>query len=347
MNKCVRWFSVLGLILLNAQVWAAVPTFQQTWVDEILSPQGAFPQRSLMDLKGKHVVFVDGLLNELAALVQNYYVDTIHEVKKMGMTYSHLRYLSSVPVSENAEKLYSDLKSIYQSYQKPIILIGHSMGGAESLYAVLNHPDLVTTGMVERAVLVEAAIGGSPLAEHVKSNLLGRAVEFSLGRGLQSLRTDVAQEVFSQVYSKFLKSVTPEQFQALSKSVYYLRGKIESPRDLSLGVRLIRSFCEVEWLEGTENDGVLTTDAQILNLEPKFGVDLGVISQDTDHIKWVVGGFWSRSKRSGDEPFRSTNRSERRYAWTRAVLSSIYPNENLDQIFMEKNKLGLLDEVAQ
>jgi hypothetical protein len=289
---------------------------------------------------------VDGFINELASLVQNYYADNIYEVKKLGMSYSHLGYLSRVSVSDNAEKLFDDLLQIYYEKKKPILLIGHSMGGAEALYTVLRHPELMLNGYVEKVVLIEAAIGGSPLAENLKGSLMGKAIEIGFGEGLESLRTDVANQKFSKAYSDFLKWVSPAQVAELSKNVYYSRGSVADSKNLSLGVRLIRSFCKSGVLDGTENDGILTTDAQILNFEPKFGTDLGVVQEDTDHITWVVGGFWTRGMKSKEEPFRGHSRSTKSHAYTRALLGTIYQEQTAKSAILKKND-RIIDQVAQ
>lgn len=136
----------------------------------------------------KHVVFVDGLLNEAAQLVGNYFCDNIAEAVAMGFSVSHLGYLSSYTVPSNADRLLNDIQKIYASKKLPIILIGHSKGGAECMYLTLKYPELLLSDIIEKVILIHPAVGGSPLADNVVTNFMGRSFTKYLGEGLYSIQ---------------------------------------------------------------------------------------------------------------------------------------------------------------
>jgi triacylglycerol esterase/lipase EstA (alpha/beta hydrolase family) len=144
-----------------------LPSLLQTFsIRELFASECSFPEVTLTPqcrsaFSNKHVVFVDGLFNEAAQLVGNYFCDNITEAERVGFSYSHLGYLSSVSIPENADKLFVDIQRIYAQLQKPILLIGHSKGGAECLYTVLKYPELLLSNIIDRVVVIHGAIGGS------------------------------------------------------------------------------------------------------------------------------------------------------------------------------------------
>ena len=106
----------------------------------------------------------------------------------MGFSVSHLGYLSSYTVPCNADKLLIDIQKIHAKIKLPIILVGHSKGGAESMYLALRYPELLISGIIERVVLIHPALGGSPLADNVANNIMGRSFTKYLGEGLHSIQ---------------------------------------------------------------------------------------------------------------------------------------------------------------
>ena len=53
-----------------------------------------------------------GIMNELASLVGNYFADNLTELKKLGLSYTHLRYSSQRAIPRNAAKLFQDVLDI-------------------------------------------------------------------------------------------------------------------------------------------------------------------------------------------------------------------------------------------
>ena len=112
-------------------------------------------------------------MNELAALVGNYFADNLIEMQKLGLPYTHLRYSSQRAIPRNAETLFHDIIDISAKVcclfcaeigalhltrpqvRRPLVLIGHSMGGAEALHVVLAHPELLIDRVVDRVVCIQ------------------------------------------------------------------------------------------------------------------------------------------------------------------------------------------------
>ena len=148
----------------------------------------------------KHIVFVAGLFNEAAQLVQNYWCDNIAEAKAMGFKVSSLGYLSCYTVPANADRLLNDIQKLYAVVKLPIILIGHSKGGAECMYLTLKYPELLLSNLIERVILVHPALGGSPLADNVATNFMGRSFSRYLGDGLFSIQVRTIKFLSHEFY---------------------------------------------------------------------------------------------------------------------------------------------------
>jgi hypothetical protein len=326
---------ILGLVSYAGSVsYAKTTTLAERFEQEIEHPSSGFsadselPKNFLEILTQKHIVFVDGVMNELANIAGNYYTDNIAQVKRLGISYDHLRFPSTVSIPKNAEQLAAKIFKIHRRVKKPIILIGHSMGGAEVTYMALKYPQLLLADfygkpIIEKVIAIEPAIGGSILAENL--SFLGRNIlQEILGEGLSSLRRDISRASFKDVYQNLLNYLKTEfsylgdtkpyeKLSELSQKVFFVRGS-HHPRsqNLSWGLNAVLFFCQSGLMDDVENDGLLNVEDQILGLFPTFGVDLGIL--EADHIELVVSGLVSHSNKA------------HRKAFTRALLQTVYQN---------------------
>lgn len=280
-------------------------SLEEIFRQEFFSSGSALSDDYLKILRSKHVVFVAGLLNEAAQLVGNYYCDNIAEVTRLGISHSSIGYLSSYTVPANADTLLTELHKIYARVKKPIILVGHSKGGAEALYVVLKYPELMLADLVERVILIHPAVGGSPLADDVCNNIGGRSFTNYLGAGLISIQPKTARNLFAEVLESFREklrsmpqnaasttaidaitdpdALCEDSFKKLSDRVFYVRGA--SPHaGITWGVKFVIYFCNKPLNPDIQNDGLLHVQDQML---PDFGVDLGILQ--ADHIDLVIG----------------------------------------------------------
>jgi len=205
--------------------------------------------------KNRHVYFVPGIMNELSAIpgLPNlvYYKDNKSVVKKLGMSSSYSRQDSSRPIPENAKRLFKKINETYQSEKKPLILVGHSKGAAEILYCLLEHPELILGGKVDRVILFQAALGGSPLADGDLGFILkmvGLAPIDLLRPNLKTLSTREAERNFNQAFYDYENYFQPYQDRKdnavfkmkkmVSDRIFYVRSAA-APKDLSFAIDLV------------------------------------------------------------------------------------------------------------
>jgi len=171
------------------------------------------------EISSHHLVLVSGVMNEFASLVSSYFTDGIRAVESLGMDHTSVDPPSSIEVSRNADRLYSkimgrrlafwssDRLGIYREHgSKPLVLMGHSKGGAETLLMILRHPELILEGIVDRVVILQGAIGGSPLAEPQNQSFLSQAVASFFQPGFGSLEPQRMQSLFQASLERSLES---------------------------------------------------------------------------------------------------------------------------------------------
>lgn len=295
-------------------------------IPEVNLPPDLLPPPLVTLLREKHFVFVDGIANELASLIGNYFTDNIALLRKNGITVTHRRFPSRHSVPRNAADLEAHLHKIYRRFQKPMVLVGHSMGGAEVVYSMLKDSDWMLSGKVEKVVALNPAIGGSELAEQLRGTLTSRLVSAYLGEGLESLKPDPARRQFIRVFNKFRARLTErfgpeearEKYAELSKRVVYVRTIREPEKSLSWGLQCVLYLCQ-PGLTSTfpipeeMDDGLLRVKDQMLKVTPRFGMPLDTLV--ADHIELVISGFASNSA-----PWF-------RKAFTKALLLTLYETE--------------------
>ena len=168
----------------------------------------------------------------------------------------------------------------------PAVLFGHSKGGAAVLLTVLRHPELVLTGKVEAVIVLQGAIGGSPLADALST------VKPLAGPGMKSLTTREAKETFSAALSALSERLTRDQWDQLFAHIFYVRS---AHTETTLAAEL--AITELILKEYGENDGLLPKGEMKLN----YGVDLGVL--DSDHASLAVSSFLATSTPSERRAF--------------------------------------------
>jgi pimeloyl-ACP methyl ester carboxylesterase len=333
------WILFVPLVASVPPCFAA--TFLERVNEEFALQESYFDPSLLKKIQSKHVVFVDGFMNEGASILGNYFFDSMSQLKDLGISYSHLGFSSLSSIPNNAEELYFKIKEIFRIHKKPIILVGHSMGGAESLYLMLRCYDMLLLGTIDRVVSIQGAIGGSPIVEQFADNIVAQGMKKLFGESVDSLRPEVARwnfqaafdvfqvnllSIYSGLGTDFLKST----YEELSRRVFYVRSAHPEEKNLSLGLNIVMNFLKSGVFGDVRNDVLMGVDDQILGIAPlliqdqtgleflPFGIDLGVL--EADHIELVISGFTSNS----NENYRK--------AFTRALFKSIYD----DPVTLEK-----------
>ena len=149
--------------------------------------------------------------------------------------------------------------------------------------------------MVDGVVLVQAAIGGSPLADclaepqscpppPVLLRVAGHLIRTRYREGLLSKRTAEARRVFEGALGEARGKLDAASFSKLSGRIFYVRSR-QDPERMSRRARIVARY--LGSLSDDLNDGILTLDAQKLD---GVGTDLGEVLSAA-HTDLVCSGF--------------------------------------------------------
>jgi len=257
-------------------------------------------------LESHTVVFVGGFLNEYVRhrLTGSYFRQNIAALKEVLPGVATVRVFppSRRGMADNVAWLRGELEGAWQrGGRRPLVVIGHSKGGAEALLTLLQHPDLASDGVVEDLVLIQSSVGGSPIADCLADpvacrppsklmRLAGRWLRHSYRDGLLSLGTGEAGRLFAGALEGARAKLGAEGFERLSGRVSHVRA-VAPAEGVSRRLRPASRF-----LAGAgfpRNDGMLAVEAQHLE---RFGTDLGGVLTAA-HADLVCSG-WGVSKRS-------------------------------------------------
>jgi pimeloyl-ACP methyl ester carboxylesterase len=248
-------------------------------------------------LADKHVVFVAGHLNEF---IPGYFTDNAAVVQELGAGTSILAPPSVGSLDADVSLIEQELRARAGS---KVVLFGHSRGGASVLLTVLRRPSLILSGQVEAVIVVQGALGGSPLAD-----LIAR-VKVLKTPGLASLTTEEADRAFTIALTALANRLTPEEWDRFFARIFYVRSEHRRGQGGKVGAEL--AFTELALRGKGGNDGLLLSKDTRLG----YGVDLGVL--DVDHASLVVSSFMSVSTPEERRAFTSALFGEvgRQLAW--------------------------------
>lgn len=151
-----------------------------------------------MDLAGRRVLLVYGLLGEVAASLRPVGLDYMHGdrewLERQGAEASVVRLPTAAPVMANSARLATALLADPQ----PALIVAHSKGGLETL-AALVHPE--ARARCSGFVALQSPFLGSPVADAVvarrplaaASIALARMLRIGSGEGLRDLTTAARQ----------------------------------------------------------------------------------------------------------------------------------------------------------
>ena len=262
----MRFYSLLAVVLLSLGCATVHPPVSvMASGPEWLTAPGDAPS-----LEGRHVIFVAGFLNEL---IPGYFVDNVAVTQELGADTSTLFPASSRSLADDVGLIENELAA---HSQKKVVLVGHSKGGAGVLLTVLEHPELVLSGKVECVIVVQGAVGGSPLADALTGPRPRRAV------GLTSLTTGSSHDTFVSALDMLDARLSPKEREFLFSRVFYVRS---AHREGALAAEL--ALTELVLRPKGANDGLLSPEQMKL----EQGVDLGVL--DSDHASLMVSSFLS------------------------------------------------------
>ena len=288
----IKSIVIINLLLFGftAPVNAAEPTsLNSKWELEQSEQFSSMSSELRESLKDKLVIFVAGFWNEASTPFLRYFGAALEAVQE-GLQMKAIRfYPKSYAFKTNVDDLYKLVVDSYEKYHLPIILIGHSKGGLECLHVTLEHPELVLDGKVERVVLLQATIHGTPLfadnptnwANWFTKNILARFVE-----GYKSLEPEEAKKGVEEAFNHF-KNYLKELFEQKSET-YHVNWEIvhnsiyHAPTFTEYtGRTLLTQYCHL-WLgdlqdHGKKNDGLLRLEDQQYD---RIGIVLDEVESD-------------------------------------------------------------------
>ena len=234
--------------------------------------QAPLTSSALAALQGKQVVFVGGYLNE--GFRAHYFDDATAVMKDLGVATSLVFPPSHESVTDDSDLVVREVEAKFQATGKPVVLVGHSKGGADVLLAVIRHPELVRSGMVDRVVSIQGAVGGSPVAtqlskipDWIRDKVPGLScLDFP---GLESIAGSE-----KTVFDGELAKLSPADRALLSSRVFYVRGAVKDKHSTALELRLTHRLLDADGA----NDGLVLAKDQFGNPASSGTVNFQVVS---------------------------------------------------------------------
>lgn len=271
---------------------------------------------SLQELSELHVIFAAGFLSEG---IPGYFADNEEVLsEEFHSTVSHRATSSFTSIESTSHEFAREIRQTAKEQGRAIVLIGHSKGGGEALNVVLRHPSLILEGTINRVILIQAAIGGSPVAEFANDRTLIGHFPGPWREGLMSLHPTDSHRHFSRAMTSLKraldpqthKPLTPQQIHYISQRIFYVRS-YQRGADMSALLRIPHAILKKKGMElyhDERNDGLLLVRDQMLE---GIGVDLGVLY--ADHADLTVSN-----------PLQSNSSAEERLAFTRALMKKVF-----------------------
>lgn len=231
--------------------------------------------KQIQNLNNYHFVFISGFTGEL--IQKRYFSENVASLKNLGVENVSTIIPSSLRAAEdNIEVLNEKVRALYKSGEgRPIVLIGHSKGGLESVATILNHPNLVTDGIVHKVVAVQSPLRRVVLGDQFNSTLKWMTPIFP-SDGAESLTTGEIDRIIRQK----INSLDAGTKQRLSNSVGYVISE-KSPSEMAKAISRMGAFLQTQY--NLPSDGLVDLYGQWIN---GFGKVLGKVN--ADHVEFVV-----------------------------------------------------------
>jgi pimeloyl-ACP methyl ester carboxylesterase len=214
---------------------------------------------------------------------------------ELGATASVIFPKSSATLEEDAAFIRDEVIRLTDSQQRPVVLVGHSKGGAGVVLTALKYPELVRGGRVVDVVSIQGALHGSPVADAMTEALPIPFLHEHF-RGLQALTRIRSEAAFRSA------PIAADQLAWYRDHVFFVRSS-ETTSVVAVELSLSHAFLS----RFGRNDGMVCEADQLLE---GVGRDLGVLRADHAALTVAapVSGFTAESRR----------------AFTRALLAEIF-----------------------
>jgi hypothetical protein len=215
---------------------------------------------------------------------------------------------SLVSVRRNREYLAKKFFDAYTGHGiKPLIIIGHSKGGLETLATLLAYPQFVEQGIVSQAILVQSPLMGNAFND--RQGLVGRTISnfLSVSPGHFSLGTAEINSMIEDRIDRLPRTTRSR----LSRAVSYVVSS-EAPERHSRALRLSNRALKID----IDFDGLV---AKLDMWIPNFGTVIGDLK--ADHIEYVLGKELLLGERFDPEKIK---------AFTTSLVLNAFQNQNGD-----------------
>jgi hypothetical protein len=253
---------------------------QKTWKKQQLivnSPPHPVLKKTLKD---RQILIIPGLLNELTRWTRNqtYLIKKDLITTDLSTPVNITGFSSCCYFEDNLPAFKQTVEDLYSENQKkPIILLGHSKGGLESLYLLLTYPELILNGIIDRIILFQTPVRGCSLIGLNEQACGMKIAKAFFPDALNNLNPDTCNKKLEKLINQFQDQTSEHYFKTvLSKKVFYIQSFEESEKVNTLlknFLKVINDYKHTDIL----NDGILTIDEQV---SKNIGVNLGCIQAD-------------------------------------------------------------------
>jgi pimeloyl-ACP methyl ester carboxylesterase len=324
LKRCVGWVLFwVFLIQLEAQavppVAPPVAPLSAVWkLEDEFPSSNSLLQPSIQRVQ---FLFVSGFNNLLADRTLGYFSTYRRMLRnQFDAAVHYYGPWSHHSIEKNADLLAYELRRLRTVDERPVVLVGHSKGGAEILLMLLRYPELLLEGAVDRVVLIQSAIGGTPLAEgqfggasYFKRALTGMAY-LLFREGMASLQPSNTRIVFHSSWERIRDERGSDIRALLSQRIFYVRSHLPH-------IRFHPVISPVQWAsigsvgpcegecsdphssceEHGRHDGLLRLSDQIYRPDGAIlGTDLGLL--EANHLDLVLD-WMSRFNTASKESF--------------------------------------------
>jgi len=279
---CVRKARLLASLLIKSFVVtvlgvASAPAEMNSDFERYsVNPHAPLAWQHTAEIDQYHWVLVGGFFNETVR--KEYFSENAKVLSEIGATKVSRIFPSSFhSASFNAKRLNNQLMELYhQGGRRPIVLIGHSKGGLESMACVLEFPELISKNIVAEVVLIQAPLGGNKLTDSqgILRRLLIRTVLSPTA--YSSLQTDDIQKIVTDKVNKLASTLR----QRLSQHIHYV---LSSKPANQMG-RALKAAARLSTTMTVPYDGLVTRQDMWLS---GFGEILGDM-KNVDHLEFVL-----------------------------------------------------------
>jgi hypothetical protein len=177
---------------------------------------------------------------------------------------------SARTISENADLLNVALRTLYtENGNRPLLIFAHSKGGAEITYTLIKYPDLITSNIVDVAVLMNAALGtGFANATHITCQLPGIGLilrpcgrTYDVFGGIASLKYAAVRNNFNALI-QYQTERFPNLKSLLRDKIFYIRSELASSSEIKGAKKYF--YIAMKKVYGA-NDSLVAVDNQKLD----------------------------------------------------------------------------------